>query len=53
MGKKANPKVTIDAKNHIENHIILSVSVLLGILVPFYASILALIVPDKIHSQSL
>jgi hypothetical protein len=27
MGKKANPKVAIDAKNHMENHIFLSGSV--------------------------
>jgi hypothetical protein len=29
MGKKANPKVTIAPKNHMENHIFLSAPILL------------------------
>jgi hypothetical protein len=50
MGKKANPKVAIDAKNHMENHIILSVSVLPCMTV----SILCInFAPDSVHSQSL
>jgi hypothetical protein len=33
MGKNAAPKVAIDAKNHMENHTLLSVSVLPCIIV--------------------
>ena len=42
MGKNAVPKVAIDAKNHMENHIVRSVSVLVCMIVPFYVSILEL-----------
>jgi hypothetical protein len=50
MGKNATPKVAIDAKNHMENHIFLSVSILTCVVISVQR---VNVVPDSVHSQSL
>jgi hypothetical protein len=53
MGKNATPKVAMDAKNHMENHVTLSVSVVPCMVVSVCASFFLKPMLDKTDSQTL